>query len=167
MRTNAPRSKTMFILTAAGLIGLLLAVASGVEPQVKPSGPSSPAVPAAASSLELPVHRIPNLPEAAEWYFAPDGKFLVGNAKGPGDATHHVYVSSFDGSDIRRVNGLGQDACSYFFPDGRHVLWTSTRDLPDLPAGNWSDANDYPQGAEIYSSDLNGHDIKRLTNNRV
>lgn len=121
----------------------------------------------AAVSAELPCHRIPNLGEAAEWYFAPNGRYLIGNAKGPGDAVHHVYASSFDGQDIRRINGKGEDACSYFFPDGRRVLWTSTRDWPDLPKGNWSNPNDYPQGAEIYSSDARGGHVKRLTTNKV
>ena len=117
------------------------------------------------AGIELPCHRIPNLPEAAEWYFSPDGKYLIGNAKGPGDAAYHVYVSSFDGTDIRRINGQGEDACSFFFPDGRRVLWTSTRDWPDLPKGNWHDARDYPTGAEIYASDTRGGNVKRLTTN--
>lgn len=121
----------------------------------------------ADGTIELPSRRIPNLPEAAEWYFSPDGRYLIGNAKGPSDAAYHVYVSRFDGRDIRRINDKGEDACSYFFPDGRRVLWTSTRDWPDLPKGNWHDANDYPLGAEIYSSDTRGGDVKRLTNNRV
>src|SRR5512143_2241601 len=136
-------STTIVLLATAGLIGFLLAAASDAAPQARPSGPVAPAA-GPDVAIELPVHRIPNLPEAAEWYFAPNGKFLVGNAKGPGDAAHHVYVSSFDGSDIRRVNGLGQDACSYVFPDNKRLLWTSTRDWPDLPPGNWSDPNDYP-----------------------
>jgi Tol biopolymer transport system component len=148
-------------------VTLLAALTSaGPGPQAGQSGPSSPVKAATAPSLELPVHRIPNLPEAAEWYFAPNGKFLIGNAKGPGDAVHHVYVSSFDGSDIRRVNDKGEDACSFFFPDSKRVLWTSTRDWPGLPPGNWSDANDYPRGAEIYSSDMNGGHLKRLTHNQ-
>ena len=121
---------------------------------------------APAAGQELPWHRIPNLGEAAEWYFSMDGRYLVGNAKGPGDTAHHVYVVSFDGSDVRRINGKGEDACSYFFPDGKRVLWTSTRDWPDLPKGVWHDANDYPTGAEIYSSDTRGGDVKRLTNNK-
>jgi TolB protein len=107
------------------------------------------------------------LGEGAEWYFSPDSKFLIGNAKGPGDTAYHVYVSSFDGSDIRRINDKGEDACTFFYPDGRRIIWTSTRDWPDLPKGNFSDPNDYPQGAEIYSSDLRGGDVKRLTNNKV
>jgi Tol biopolymer transport system component len=140
-----------------------IAADTGSLPQ---AGQASLAGPSAAG-IELPCHRIPNLFEAAEWYFSPDGEYLIGNAKGPSDTTYHVYISSFDGKDIRRINGKGEDACSYFFPDGKRVLWTSTRDWPDLPKGNWHDANDYPQGAEIYSSDTYGGDVKRLTNNKV
>jgi TolB protein len=137
-----------------------------LAPGAMPQSPTPPAPPAPAAGVELPCHRIPNLPEAAEWYFSPDGTFLIGNAKGLGDAVHHVYVASFDGTDIRLINAVGEDACSYFFPDGKRILWTSTRDWPDLPKGNWSDANDYPRGAEIYSSDTRGGAVRRLTNNR-
>lgn len=154
MTNKTVSNRTTLLLTALTLLTLLAAA------------PARPPLTAGAGD-ELPCHRIPNLGEAAEWYFSPDGMYLIGNAKGPGDATHHVYVVSFDGSDVRRINGLGEDACSYFFPDGKRVLWTSTRDWPDLPKGNWSDANDYPQGAEIYSSDTRGGDVKRLTRNRV
>ena len=122
---------------------------------------------AAEEAKELPCHRIPNLGEAAEWYFSPDGRSLIGDAKGPGDLAHHVYIASFDGSDIRRINDKGEDACTFFMPDGRHILWTSTRDWPDLPKGNYSNPEDYPQGAEIYYSDPWGRNNKRLTSNRV
>jgi Tol biopolymer transport system component len=155
----------LVIFAAIELLSVNLVLKAGPTPPPRTDQASSSAAPAAA--VELPSHRIPNLPEAAEWYFAPDGKFLIGNAKGPADAAYHVYVSSFDGTDIRRINGTGEDACSYFFPDEKHLLWTSTRDWPDLPKGNWHDANDYPQGAEIYSSDVRGGDVRRLTTNKV
>ncbi len=118
-------------------------------------------------SPELPVRRIPGLEEAAELYFSPDGQSLVGNAKLAGDRVHHVYTVSLDGSAIRRINGEGADACSYYFPDGSHLVWTSTRDHPDLPQGSFSDPNDYPQGAELYASRLDGTERKRLTTNPV
>ncbi len=35
-----------------------------------------------------------------------------------------------------------------------------------MPIGNWSNERDYPQGAELYTSDLNGNNVKRLTNNK-
>jgi Tol biopolymer transport system component len=129
---------------------------------------SAQAPPAAApEGKELPVKIVPNLGEAAEMYFSPDGKWLIGNAKREGDTSHHVYVAAVDGSVIRRINDKGEDACSYFFPDGKKIVWTSTRDLTDLPKGNWSDPADYPKGAELYESDLEGKNVKRLTNNKL
>jgi hypothetical protein len=122
---------------------------------------------ALAQEGELPVKEIPNLGEAAELYFSPDGKRLIGNAKRDGDAAHMVYVTSVDGREIRRINDRGEDACSHFFPDGRRIVWTSTRDNLDVPKGNWSDPRDYPQGAELYSSNADGTDVKRLTSNRT
>ena len=114
---------------------------------------------------ELPLKIVPNLGEAAELYFSPDGKSLIGNAKREGDQAHHVYTVSRDGTRIRRINDRGEDACSFYFPDGKRLIWTSTKDHPELPKGNYSDPNDYPQGAEIYTSALDGGDVKRLTNN--
>ncbi len=116
---------------------------------------------------ERPVQRIPNLGEAAEFYFSSDGKRLVGNAKMDGDTTHHVYTVGLDGSGLRRINDRGADACSFYFPDGERLVWTSTRDHPDLPPGSFSDPTDYPRGAELYVSRLDGTEVKRLTNNTV
>jgi hypothetical protein len=116
---------------------------------------------------ELPVHRIPNLGQGAEFYFAPDSKRIIGNAKRDGDSSYHVYTLNIDGTDIRRINDRGEDACSFFFPDGQRLLWTSTRDHPELPKGNYSAPEDYPQGAELYTSKLDGSDVRRLTNNTV
>ncbi len=125
----------------------------------------APAAAPAPGPQELPIRIIPNLGEAAEFYFSPDGKSLIGNAKRGGDTTHHVYTATIDGTKIVKINDKGEDACSFFFPDGKHLLWTSTRDLTDLPKGNWSDPKQYPKGAELYQSDLEGKNVKRLTNN--
>ncbi len=114
---------------------------------------------------ELPVKIIPNLGEAAELYFSPDGKSLIGNAKREGDEAHHVSTVTLDGNDVRRINDKGEDACSFYFPGGKHLIWTSTKDHPELPKGNYSDPNNYPQGAELYTSNPDGSDVKRLTNN--
>jgi len=116
---------------------------------------------------EFPSHVIPNLGEAAEFYFSPDGTHLIGDAKRAGDTTHHVYTTSVDGREIRRINAIGQDACSYYLPDGKRLVWTSTRDLLSMPAGDYSNPKDYPQGAELYTSDLDGSHVVRLTNNTV
>ncbi|HTS87780.1 MAG TPA: hypothetical protein VMG41_04745 [Gemmatimonadales bacterium] len=114
---------------------------------------------------ELPVHHVPNLDNGAEFYFSPDGRSIIGNAKRTDDETYHVYTMNVDGTNIRRINDRGADACSFFFPDGRRIIWTSTRDHLDLPTGNYSDPDNYPKGAELYTSALDGTDVHRLTNN--
>lgn len=114
---------------------------------------------------ELPVKRVPGLGEAAEFYFSPDGKSLIGDAKREGDEAYHVYTVRLDGSEVRRINDKGEDACSFYFPDGKRIVWTSTRDHPEMPKGNYSDPNHYPQGAELYASKPDGSDVKRLTSN--
>ncbi len=120
-----------------------------------------------AAAQELDVSRIPHAGQGAEFYFGPDGKILIGNANLEGDETHHVYTTRIEKGEMVQINGRGEDACSHFFPDGKRLIWTSTRDLTDLPKGGYSDPNDYPQGAELYSSALDGSDVKRLTNNLV
>lgn len=116
---------------------------------------------------ELDVRRIPHEGVAAEFYFAPDGKTLIGNAKLEGDEAHFVYTMDVDTGELVKINDKGEDACAHYFPDGERVIWTSTRDLADLPKGSYSDPANYPTGAELYSSAPDGSDVKRLTNNLV
>jgi TolB protein len=150
---------------------VLLLAAAGILVAGRPllaqvADPAARAI-AADSGRELPVHRIPNIGNAVEFYFSPDGNSLVGDAKREGDDAYHVYTLKIDGSDIRRINDRGDDACSYYFPDGRRLIWTSTRDHPELPKGDYSDPTNYPRGAELYTSNLDGSDVRRLTDNEV
>jgi len=115
---------------------------------------------------ELPVKPIPNLLNAAEAYYSFDGKHIICNAiVSEDDKVHHVYTANVDGTDIRRINHQGEDACSFYFPSGDKLIWTSTKDNLDLPAGEWSSPSNYPTGAELYTSDLVGENVVRLTNN--
>lgn len=117
------------------------------------------------TNTECKVWKISSIPEAAEAYFSPNGKSLICNAKFPADSSHMVYTLDTNGDNIKKINSQGEDACSYYFPDGKRIIWTSTRDNLDKPRGDYSNPKDYPQGAELYSSDLNGENIVRLTNN--
>lgn len=116
-------------------------------------------------SKELKVFKIPNIENGAEFYFSPDCKSLIGNAKFEGDSVHQVYTMRIDGTKIKKINSVGEDACSYYFPDGKKLIWTSTRDNLDLPKGEWSNPKNYPTGAELYISDLDGGNLLRLTRN--
>jgi Tol biopolymer transport system component len=146
--------------------GLALATGS-LTAQTAATSQSAPQPATQQDARELPVHRVPNIPAGAEFYFSPDSTHLIGDAKLEGDTNYHVYTVAVDGTDIRRINDKGDDACSYYFPDGKHIIWTSTRDNLNLAKSNYSDPNDYPQGSELYTSDLDGSNVKRLTNNTV
>ena len=62
---------------------------------------------------------------------------------------YDVYAASPDGSDVKRLtNRPGYDAEATISRDGRHIIFTSTRD-GDL---------------ELYSMDADGGNVKRLTN---
>jgi Tol biopolymer transport system component len=125
-----------------------------------------------ASPQELPVWRIPNVPSSAEAYYAPDNYHIIAQTQDPDALVAPgrksgalTWIFSDDGKTKWRINDRGQDACSYFFPDGKHVIFTSTRDNMDFPIGNWSDERNYPQGAELYIADIDGSNRRRLTNN--
>jgi len=115
---------------------------------------------------EYKIWQVPNIDQGAEFYFSPDGESMIGNAKLGDDTVHHVYTFRIDGTEILKINDKGEDACSFYFPNGERLLYTSTRDNLDMPKGEFSNPNNYPQGAEIYSCDLKGNDLKRLTNNK-
>ena len=140
----------------------------------QPEPAAAPAATMPEPGKELPIRKIPNVPPAGEAYYAPDNLHLITSAKDKDSLPHEdgspsglTYTFTDTGEDIRRINDHGQDACSYFFPDQKRIVWTSTRDNMDMPVGNWSDVKKYPQGPELYVSDLNGGNIVRLTNNKV
>lgn len=156
-------SPKLCLLAAAAAFATF--VANGAEPpKPRPLPPPDP--------RELPSYMVPIKQEAAEAYWSPDSRYLIAQtkdrdaiatARGSGNLT---WIFSADGKESWRVNDRGQDGCSFFFPDGQHVVFTSTRDNLQMPVGNWSDSDDYPQGAELYMADLKGGNVRRLTNNQ-
>ncbi len=125
------------------------------------------------ADAELPVRQIPNIPEAAEAYYAPDNYHVIAQTQDPDALASEArasggaltWIFTDDGEKKWRIGDRGQDACSYFFPDMKRVVFTSTRDNMDMPIGNWSDEREYPQGAELYIADLDGANVQRLTDN--
>lgn len=124
---------------------------------------------------QLRVWKVPNVPRAAEPYFATDNTTLIAQVQDP-DAVRAkagatggalTWIFTDRGAGLRRINGIGQDACSYFFPDMKRVVYTSIRDHLDMPLGNWSDPRDYPRGAELYIADIDGGNVQRVTHNDV
>jgi len=182
---SVPRWTTV---SFAALFGVLAGCASqsgpvtAAEPAARATSPDlanlpapGAAQPAEWAGKELPVRMIPNIPSSAEAYYSPDNLHVIAQTKDPAAAQPEkgkiggslTFTYTDTGEELTRINDKGQDACSWFvLPDGKRLIWTSTRDHPEMPPGNWSEETDYPQGAELYTSDLKGGDIKRLTNNK-
>ncbi len=107
--------------------------------------------------------------ENAEAYFSFDGKQLIFQSKRDGRDCDQIYSMNIDGSNVRMVsNGEGRTTCSYFFKDGKKVLYASTfggkKECPppaDYSKGYvWAIYPDY----DIYTSTPDGKKIKHLTN---
>src|SRR6478672_12227853 len=107
--------------------------------------------------------------ENAEAYFSFDGKQLIFQSKRDGHPCDRIYRMNIDGTDVRQVsNGEGRTTCSYFFKDGKRVLYASTqggsRDCPPSPdfakyGYVWAVYPDY----DIYTADLDGSNVRNLT----
>jgi len=108
--------------------------------------------------------------ENAEAYWSADGKQIIFQSKRDGVACDQIFVMNADGSEVHRVStGLGRTTCSYFFPDARRILYSSThRTSPECPP-----PPDYSKGYvwqlypsyEIFTARPDGSEIRRLTEN--
>lgn len=106
--------------------------------------------------------------ENAEAYFSSDGNRLIFQSTRDGRKCDQIYTMNIDGSDVRMVStGLGRTTCSYFFPTGDRILYSSTH----LSAKECPPRPDYSKGYvwaiypefDIFTARADGSDIKRLT----
>ncbi len=112
----------------------------------------------------------------AEAYFSPDSKKLtlqVSNVAA-GIPCDQIFMldlqeKEFSPKSLKQIsNGKGRTTCSYFMPDGKHILYASTFDgneacpAPPKPHDGKYLWAVYPE-FDIYISDLNGKIVKKLT----
>ena len=71
----------------------------------------------------------------AEAYFSPDSSKIVFQATRDGGKCDQIYMMNSDGSDQHMISsGKGRTTCSFFLPDGQHILYGSTHEgSPDCP----------------------------------
>ena len=114
------------------------------------------------------IKQLTNGGENAEAYFSFDGKKLIFQSKRDGRDCDQIYTMNIDGSDVKMVsNGEGRTTCSYFFKDGKKVLYGSTHlgkkkcpPNPDFSQGYvWAIYPTY----DIFTANANGTKIKQLT----
>ena len=107
--------------------------------------------------------------ENAEAYFSLDGKQIIFQSTHEPYKCDQEFTMNADGSNMKLVStGHGRTTCGYFTPDGKRIIYASTHlDSPDCPP-----PADRSQGYvwaiypsfDIFSANLDGTDIKRLTN---
>ena len=106
--------------------------------------------------------------ENAEAYFSRDDARLTFQSTRPPYACDQIFTMATDGSDVRLVStGKGRCTCSYYFPDGSRILFSSTHlaspdcpPRPDMSHGYvWALYDTY----EIFTARPDGSDVKRLT----
>ena len=106
--------------------------------------------------------------ENAEAYFDASGGRLIYQSTRPPYECDQIFVRDLvTGADRLVSTGKGRTTCSYFFPDGKHILYSSTHlgseACPPRPSYDrgyvWAIYRDY----DIFTADLNGKDVHRLT----
>jgi Tol biopolymer transport system component len=104
----------------------------------------------------------------AEAYFSPDGRKLVFQSTRDSLKCDQIFMMNTDGSGVKMLStGKGRTTCSYFMPDGGHVLYASTHlagdecpPKPDRKKGYvWSLYPSY----DIFVADTSGRLTGRLT----
>lgn len=107
--------------------------------------------------------------ENAECYWSFDDSKFIFQSTRDGRECDQIYIMNTDGSDVHLVStGKGRTTCSYFFPDGKSILYASTHlggdmcpEKPDFSKGYvWALYNDY----DIFKSDADGKNLVQLTN---
>ena len=106
--------------------------------------------------------------ENAEAYFSFDGRRLVFQSTPRSGGCDQIYTINVDGSALTRVsNGKGRTTCSFFYPDGQHIVYASTFKgseacprKPDFSRGYvWPVYDTY----DIYRARADGSRIEPLT----
>jgi TolB protein len=105
--------------------------------------------------------------ENAEAYFSFDGKKLTFMSTGP-QGCDQIYTMNIDGTARTMVStGKGRTTCSYYYPDGQHILYASTHlggdacpPVPDKSNGYvWPIYDSY----DIFRANADGSGLERLT----
>lgn len=105
--------------------------------------------------------------ENAEAYWSADGGRLIFQAHDRDGSCDQIFTMTADGGDVHQVStGGGRTTCAYFFPDGRRIVYASTRhggpdcpEPPDMSRGYVWGLYDY----DIYAANADGSDVVPLT----
>lgn len=116
-------------------------------------------------------------PRSGEGYFSADGqKMIFQSEREPGNPFYQMYITDLKSGTTDRIStGSGQTTCGWVHPNLKTAMWSSThldpknkekvekeyakRKNPIKAKYSWS----FDENFSIFSSDLNGKNLKQLT----
>jgi TolB protein len=106
----------------------------------------------------------------AEAYFSFDESKIIFQSTRPPYQCDQIFSMNLDGSDVKLLNsGKGRTTCGFFFTDGKRIIYASTHLAGDAcpPAPDRSQGYVWPiyPSYEIFSANVDGSGLKRLTKN--
>jgi Tol biopolymer transport system component len=106
----------------------------------------------------------------AEAYFSYDGTKIIFQSTRPPFECDQIFSMNIDGGEVKLLNsGKGRTTCGFFFPDGKRFIYASTHLAGDAcpPPADRSRGYVWPiyPSYEIFSANLDGSGLKRLTKN--
>ncbi len=118
--------------------------------------------------------------KAGEGYFSPDGRTIIYQAVPQGYPFYQIYKQPLAGGPPQLLSsGRGRTTCSFFSPDGKHIIFASSHLDPQLSETEEKErkqqADDAKSGKrrryqwdfdpymEIFEADLDGKHLRRLT----
>ena len=104
----------------------------------------------------------------AEAYFSADGSKIIYQTAHGDVKCDQIFIMNADGSDQHVVStGKGRTTCSFFYPDGRKILYSSThlasQDCPPRPDFSKGYVWALYPGYDIFTANPDGSDLKQLT----
>ncbi|MFC2075323.1 TolB family protein [Bdellovibrionota bacterium] len=106
--------------------------------------------------------------ENAEAYFSSDSEELIFQSTRPPFKCDQIFIMNADGSGEPSLvsTGRGKTTCSYFFPGGERIIYSSTHrfspECPPPPSHSHGFVWPIYPSFEIYSANRDGSDLKVL-----
>ncbi len=158
--------RSLFVLTA----GLVLA-ACAAEEAPEPQADTAADAPNLAMEGETHIRNIRQLTnggENAEAYWAFDGSHLIYQARKPGMECDQIFIMDPASGESEMVsNGDGRTTCSYFYPAGDQIIYSSTHhhDAACPPNPDFSMGYVWPvyETYDVWIANADGTDLRQLT----
>lgn len=104
----------------------------------------------------------------AEAYFSFDEKKIIFMSTRDTLKCNQIFTMDVDGKNVQMVStGKGVTTCGYFYPDGKHILYSSTHlsgdECPPRPDQSKGYVYAAHQSYDIFMAKVDGSDLKRLT----